>query len=87
MPEHFSGGDFMAWLHHFDHCSAANAWNEKSRLAKLPAFLNGPAATYFDSLTKEEKDTLPILLASQRRCFVPIANRERFYLEFDQQAL
>ena len=87
MPERFSGGDFTAWLCHFDRCSAANAWNEETRLAKLPAFLNSPAAAYFDSLTEEEKDTLPTLLASLRRCFVPIADREKFYREFDQLAL
>ena len=87
MPERFSGGDFTAWLRHFDRCSAANAWNEETRLAKLPAFLNGPAAAYFDSLTEEEKDTLPTLLASLRRCFVPTADREKFYREFDQLAL
>ena len=87
MPERFSGGDFTAWLRHFDRCSAANAWDEETRLAKLPAFLNGPTAAYFDSLTEEEKDTLPTLLASLRRCFVPIADREKFYREFDQLAL
>ena len=87
LPERFTGGDFMAWLRHFDRCSAANGWNDETRLTKLPAFLHGPAAVYFDSLEEEEKNTLPTLLASLQRCFNPAINREKFYQDFEQQAL
>ena len=87
LPERFTGGDFMTWLRHFDRCSAANGWNDETRLAKLPAFLHGPAAAYFDSLEEEEKNTLPTLLASLQRCFNPAINREIFYQDFEQQAL
>ena len=87
MPERFSGGDFTTWLRHFARCSAANAWDDATRLLKLPAFLHGPAALYFDSLAEEEKDTLPHLLASLQQCFTPAADREKFYRDFEQQAL
>ena len=87
MPERFSGGDFTTWLRHFDCCSTVNAWDDATHLLKLPAFLHGPAAVYFDSLAEEEKDTLPHLLASLQQCFTPAADREKFYQDFEQQAL
>ena len=87
MPERFTGGDFTAWLRHFDRCAAANAWNADTRLLKLPAFLHGPAAAYFDSLAQEEKDTLTHLLGSLKKCFTLAVGREQFYREFEQQAL
>ena len=87
LPERFSDGDFATWLRHFDRCASANAWNDEKRLAKLPAFLHGPAAMYFDSLAATDKDTLPHLLDSLTKCFTPMANREQFYREFEQQAL
>ena len=87
LPERFSDGDFTTWLRHFDRCASANAWNDEKRLAKLPAFLHGPAAVYFDSLAAADKDTLPHLLDNLKNCFSPAANREKFYREFEQQAL
>eukprot|EP00794_Sanderia_malayensis_P013513 gene13513-biopygen10782 len=87
LPERFAGGDFMTWLRHFDRCAWANMWNEGIRLLKLPAFLSGPAATYFDSLAADEKDTLPHLVASLQRCFTPAIDREKFYRDFDTQVL
>ena len=87
MPERFSGADFTTWLHHFDCCSAANAWDDATHLLKVPAFLHSPAAVYFDSLAEEEKDTFPHLLASLQQCFTPAADREMFYQDFEQQAL
>ena len=87
LPERFSDGDFGTWLRHFDRCASANAWDDDTRLAKLPAFLHGPAAVYFDSLAATQKDTLPHLLDSLKSCFTPTANREKFYREFEQQAL
>ena len=87
LPDKLTGGDFMTWLHHFDRCSAANAWNNETFVAKLPAFLHGPAAVFFDSLGEDEKATLPTLLASLQSCFNPAVNREKFYQAFDVQAL
>eukprot|EP00794_Sanderia_malayensis_P002386 gene2386-biopygen1273 len=87
LPERFAGGNFTTWLRHFDRCARANMWNEGIRLLKLPAFLSGPAATYFDSLAADEKDTLPHLLASLQRCFTPAIDHEKFYRDFDTQVL
>ena len=87
LPERVSDGDFATWLRHFDRRASANDWNDDKRIAKLPAFLHGPAAVYFDSLGDAEKDTLPHLLDSLKKCFTPLANREKFYREFEQQAL
>ena len=42
---------------------------------------------YFNALADAEKDTLPHLLDSLKKCFTPSANREKFYREFEQQAL
>eukprot|EP00794_Sanderia_malayensis_P014447 gene14447-biopygen11547 len=87
LPERFREGDFAAWLRHFERCATANAWNANTRLAKLPAFLQGPAATYFDSLDAEAKDSYEDLTASLQNCFSPPVNREKFYHEFEQQHL
>ena len=56
-PERFSEGNFDAWLPHFDRCAAANEWDEATRVLKLPAFLQGPASTYLDSLSAEQRGT------------------------------
>ena len=87
LPGRFSDGDFATLLRHFDRCASANDWDDDRRLAKLPAFLHGPAAVYFNSLADAEKDSLPHLLDSLKKCFTPSANREKIYLEFEQQAL
>eukprot|EP00795_Rhopilema_esculentum_P011176 gene11176-biopygen2777 len=54
IPERFSSGDFLSWFRHFERCAQANSWNEETRLCKLPAFLQGPAASYFESLDAED---------------------------------
>ena len=53
----------------------------------MPAFLDGTAAAYFESLVDGEKDTLAHLLTSLTRCFTPAVAREKFYRDFDQEAL
>ena len=58
-----------------------------TRLVKLPAILQGPAAVYFDSLAEVEKDTLPHLLASLKKCVTQAVDREKFHCNFDQQTL
>ena len=87
LPERFSSGDFGTWLRHFNRCAAANGWSDGDRLSKLPAFLQGPAATYFDSLTGEEKESIAALSSSLSQCFTPVVERERFYREFESQNL
>eukprot|EP00794_Sanderia_malayensis_P015652 gene15652-biopygen13346 len=88
LPERFSEGNFSGWLKHFTRCAQANGWDTNAkRFAKLPAFLQGPAATYFESLGEDEKDTYSHLTTSLLRCFSPPVDRERHYRVFEDSTL
>ncbi len=87
VPERFSSGDFCCWLRHFKRCAQANEWDDATQLLKLPAFLQGPAATYFDSLPDGDKVSLDRLATSLQRSFSPATDRERYYREFEDQRL
>ena len=87
LPERFSSGDFASWFRHFERCALANTWNAATRLAKLPAFLQGPAATYFETLTDDQKSTYDGLEANLQACFSPSIHREHYYREFKDQRL
>ena len=87
LPDRFDGGDFDHWLRHFDRCAIANGWDNATRLIKLPAFLQGPAATFYDTLADEAKDTYAHLTASLRDCFKPSVQCEHYYEEFHSQEL
>ena len=87
LPDRFSTGDFASWLRHFERCASANTWDDAAKLIKLPAFLQGPAASYFDSFTAEEKSTYAKLTESLLHSFSPTAEREQFYSQFDEQTL
>ena len=80
-------GNFDAWLRHFDRCAAANEWDEATRVLKLPAFLQGPAATYLDSLSAEQRGTYNALVTNLKTCFAPSVDRERYYQQFDDTVL
>ena len=87
LPDRFTDGDFSCWLRHFERCALANNWNEATKLLKLPAFLQGPAASYYDALADDERDTYNNVVASLTKSFSPAVNRERFYSDFEQQIL
>ena len=87
LPERFLDGDFALWLHHFERCALANSWNDETRLVKLPAFLQGPAAAYYEALPAASKDTIAHLTENLTACFSPITDRERHYRMFDEMAL
>ena len=78
---------FDQWLRHFDRCAVAIGWANAARLIRLPAFLKGPAATFYESLSEESKDTYAHLTERLRTCFKPSVNRESYYEEFYSQAL
>ena len=86
-PERFTEGDFISWLQHFERCAFANGWDETTRLAKLPAFLQDPAATYFESLTDEQKATHDGLIEGLKVCFSPAVDSERHYRAFESTTL
>ena len=86
LPERFSSGDFASWLRHFQRCATANGWEDDVKLVKLPAFLQGPAASYFDS-SEEEKGSFAVLTDSLSRCFSPAVDREHYYRQFEEQTL
>ena len=73
VPEKFETGDFAAWLRNFERCAIANGWKEDEKLKKLPAFLRGPASSYYFSLAAEHKDTY--------------VAREHYFAEFEHRCL
>ena len=87
IPERFSSGDFLSWFRHFERCAQANSWNEETRLCKLPAFLQGPAASYFESLDAGDRTTYQDLVDGLKNCFAPAVNREQYYREFEEHCL
>ena len=69
-------GNFISWLNHFERCATANSWDAATRLTKLPAFLQCPAATYYESLTAAQRGTYDALENSLKGCFSPAVDRE-----------
>ena len=67
-PERFLEGNFDAWLRHFERCAAANEWHEATRLFKLPALLQDPAATYLDSLSTKQRRAHDALVTNLKSC-------------------
>jgi len=86
-PERFLEGNFDTWLRHFDRCAAANEWDVATRVLKLPAFLQGPAATYLDSLSAEQRRTYDALVTNLKSCFAPSVDRERHYQQLEDTVL
>ena len=65
----------------------ANNWDAAAKLRKLPAFLRGPAAAYFHSLSDAQKDIYAHLIKFLRDRLCPVVDRERFYAEFESRHL
>ena len=84
LPERFTTGDFSAWLRHFQCCALANEWSEATQRIKLPAILQGPATSYYDSLDETANESLDALTTSHKYCFSPAAAWENFYREFEE---
>eukprot|EP00794_Sanderia_malayensis_P013439 gene13439-biopygen10741 len=80
LPTPFTYGDFGVWIRQFQRCAAANKWNTEAQLLKLPAFLDGPTATYYET-------SLDSLVASLHKCFCPPSDREWYYQEFENHRL
>ena len=86
-PEKFDSGDIVTWFRQFECCATANNSNEEKRLRVLPAFLRGPAATYFHALPNEAKDSYQHLKESLQASFCPIVDREKNFSEFESHRL
>ena len=87
VPEKFETGDFAAWLRNFECCATANGWKDDDKLKKLPAFLRGPASSYYFSLAAEHKDTYAHLIAQLKKVLCPVVARERYFAEFEHRCL
>ena len=86
-PEKFETGDIVSWLRQFECCATANSWDDEKKLQFLPAFLRGPAATYFHALCNEDKDTYEHLKANLQKALCPDVDRERYFAEFEHRHL
>ena len=82
-PEKFDSGDFVSWLRQFDCCAAANGWNDTKKLAILPAFLRGPAASHYYSLAGDQRDTFALLVEHLRAALCPAVDREKYFAAFE----
>ena len=87
VPEKFDSGDIVSWLRQFECCASANSWNDTKKLAVLPAFLRGPAATYYHSLAADQKDSYANLTKHLREALCPAVDRERYFADFEQRVL
>ena len=91
IPDKFETGDFPAWLRTdskvFECCANANKWSEEDKLAKLPAFLGGPAAAHFHGLTEAQKESYANLIKHLKDALCPRVDRDKFYSEFDHHKL
>jgi len=91
IPDKFETGDFPAWLRTdskvFECCANANKWSEEDKLAKLPAFLGGPAAAHFHGLTEAQKESYANVIKHLKDALCPRVDREKFYSEFDHHKL
>jgi len=76
LPERFSTGNFASWL-----------WDAANKLVKLPAFLQGLDASYFDSFTADAKSTYDKFTDHLLQSFSLAAEREQYYFQFDEQTL
>ena len=82
-PEKFESGDFSSWLRQFDCCAAANGWSDARKLAILPAFLRGPAASHYYSLDEDHKDSFAHLVEHLCVALCPVVNHEKHYTVFE----
>ena len=87
VPEKFESGDIVSWLRQFEVCAAANSWNDEKKLKILPAFLRGPAATYFHAMDDDKKDSYEKLTKSLTEVLCPAVDREKFFSDFEQRLL
>ena len=51
-PKRLTECNFGFWLKHLERCATANLWDAETHVSMVPAFSQGPAATYFESLTE-----------------------------------
>ena len=87
LPERFDKGDFALWLRQYECCAVANGWTDEEKLAKLPAFLRGHAASHYFLFEEEQKDTYDHLIINLKAALCPQINREVFYREFEDRLL
>ena len=87
LPKRLNDGNFGSWLQYFERCALTNSWDDAKHLAMLPAFLQGPAATYCKSLPTDRRDTIVYLSESLLPCFSPLVDRERHYRQFEEMTL
>ena len=85
--EKFDSGDIVTCFREFECCATTNNWNEEKRLRVLPAFLRGPAATYFHALPNQAKDSYQHLKESLQASFCHIVDNERNFSEFEGRRL
>ena len=86
-PERFKDGNVISWLNLLERYATANSWDAATRLTKLPAFLQGPAVSYYESLHAEQRGTYDALINSLKCCFSASVDRERYHREFEQTVL
>lgn len=57
-PDHFNGsGDATAWIETFEHFTQLLHWSDPERVMGFPLFLRGAALSWFQGISKTQKDT------------------------------
>ena len=57
VPEPLQEDDARSWFKHFEVCAAANEWDKRKKLLRLPTLLRGRAWAIFDALPDTDTDT------------------------------
>ena len=57
LPETLQEDDARSWFKRFEVCAAANEWDERKKLLRLPTLLRGRAWASFDALPDTDTDT------------------------------
>ena len=82
LPSKFEWGDSTTWLREYDACAEANRWTADAKIKKLPAFLQGEAASHYYTLEEGSRYLYVDSTKAMKEAMCPSACKEVFYAEF-----
>ena len=68
-------------------CAKANGWNADVKIKKLPAFLQGQAASHFYAFDDASHESYTNTVKALKEAMCPLAIKEIYYAEFEMRLL